>query len=179
MKIDKQILGWGTGSLILGIIMAVLNLHDSWSKYADLADSYLFTPGLVSIIITFILVANKHPQKDRKLYNLFKRWNVKLKHQAYLTALLFLGVITFSINNPKELIQILHLVFTGSAMLSAYLILIFYPKTRNKRILYTQMAITGILSFFLGFGLNLYTTAWAEVALSVPIFLFLLFTARE
>ena len=159
-------------ALVLGVAMAIINQHPSWSQYAgNPLDPFLYlTLGLITL--AFYGSSFAHPQYKRHLFWLLNI-PVRFEHIARFTAFMFVGVLTFSVNSVFKFIEVLHLVFTGLAIGFGYLLLLFYTKTKKGRIWSYIGVSLGIIGFLLGFLLNLYSIAWAEVIAAIPLAIFL------
>jgi hypothetical protein len=85
----------------------------------------------------------------------------------------FCGVLIFGVNNEASIfgvsIYILHLVFTGIAIIFGNFLILFYAKTpRNRTLSYYKVGFS-LIGFALGFIFGLYSTTWAEVFAALPI----------
>ena len=172
--------------LVLGVVMAILNYADSWSGHHYTPYDPLLYTVLLSIVITFFSSSTnaKNRFKELTAFYLFKRRiSYRLEHALRLTAFLFCGVIVFGVNNTLPIlgikIQMLHLIFTGSAILSGYVTMLLYPETKKGRMLsYTGVSI-GLVGFMLGFAFNVYSVSWAEVIASLPMAILIYFINNE
>lgn len=155
-------------ALILGIVMAILNLYGSWSQHHLTAyDPFLYAT-LVCISFSFLMASAIHDDKYKVLTKVFGI-SYRLEHCFRLTAYFFAGVIVFGVNSPVEFIETLHFVFTGLGIVSGYIGFIFYSKTKKERIWSYIGTLIGIGGFVAGFLFKLYSTSWAEVIAAIPL----------
>ena len=158
-----------------GVLVAIMNKKPSWSQQHNTDYDFLLYLTLGSILITFIKASDNHPQREREITSinwLPKRLSIKLKHGFFITALMFLGIITFGVNHRLEWVVNLHLMFTGLAILTGYLTMLTYPEGNNHKWSNIGAAI-GLTGFILGFVFNLYSVSWAEVIISIPLAIFI------
>jgi hypothetical protein len=156
----------------IGVVMAALNLHASWSQYSGFDADPLLYSCLFLISQSFMVISFSHQQKKLKLFNAFGV-DVRFEHVAIFTAFMFGGIITFSVNSPVKYVELAHLLFTALGIVSGYILLLFYAKTKTAR-LWTYVAVAfGLIGFAVGYFFKVYSVAWAEVIASAPLAVFL------
>lgn len=139
-----------TIAFILAFLMAVLNLAPSYSQLADTVNEPLLNLFLGAIIIAFML---RKQQMD------------------VITAIMFIGVNAFSVNSSLQWIVNLHLLFTGLAIISAHLGVIFQAKNEIFKLsAYISMAVSFSL-FSMGYFLDWYSVGTAELIVSLIVLL--------
>ena len=155
-------------ALVLGVIMAILNLYGSWSQHhLTVFDPFLYAT-LCSISFSFVMASFAHKHKYRVLTKFFNI-EYRLEHCFRLTAYLFAGVIVFGVNSPIKFIELLHFIFTGLGIVSGYIGLLFYYKNKKGRLFSYFLTLIGVGGFVLGFIFKLYSTSWAEVIAAAPL----------
>ena len=155
-------------ALLLGTLMAVLNLYPSWSQTAGTIHDPLLYATLVSIFGIFMISSLTLWQSEVEITKIL--WIRLGLGQAFrLIAYLFAGVIIFSVNNEYWLVEYLHLIFTGSAILFGYIAMITYPKFKREKLLALVGSLFGVTGFLLGFVFDTYSVAWAEVIAATPL----------
>ncbi|NNE30733.1 MAG: hypothetical protein HKN40_00030, partial [Winogradskyella sp.] len=144
-------------AFIIGVTMAILNLYPSWSQYAGNVQEPFLYATLFFISLAFMMVSFEHPDKLKELF-VVKGMEVRLEHITRVIAYLFGGVLVFSVNSEVKVVETLHLIFTGSAILTGYLMLMtFYKQSIVKKNLALLGTLFGIIGFSCGFFLNLYS----------------------
>ena len=135
-------------AFVLGFIMAVLAFNPSWSQYADTSNEYLLYLCLGAIVMAFMKRGQKFDE---------------------ITAVMFIMVGVFSVNSENKTIEILHLIFTGLAIISAYVSLIA-NQTDPMMIKSSYVALgTALVLFLGGYFFSWYAVAIAELLVSVPL----------
>ncbi len=166
-------------ALLLGVLMALLNLYPSWSQTAGSNHDPLLYATLFCIATSFMIASFAHPQKRMNITKMWVIGNFRLEHYFRVVSYLFGGVLAFSVNNEFEIVEILHLVFTGSAIAVGYLGLILYPTTQKGH-LYSWIGFClGVGGFLLGYVFGWYSIAWGEVIASIPLAIFMLVTWKN
>jgi len=155
-------------AILLGVIMALLNIHGSWSQHHLTAyDPFLYAT-LCCIAFSFLMASFAHAEKFKILTKVFGI-TYRLEHCFRLTAYFFAGVIVFGVNSALLIIENLHFIFTGLGILSGYIGLLLYSKTKKERLWSYIAVVIGIGGFIVGFVLKLYSTSWAEVIAAIPL----------
>lgn len=146
------------------IIMVSLNSYPSWSQYARSLQEPLLLLALSAISSLFLLRSNGF--KDGN-YILFKFLGVdfRVKQMNTLTGFFFIGVLCTPVTHPNIIISSLHYVFTGFAIVTACLEVVFYNK---KAWSYIIIAL-GLIGFGLAFILRLYSVGMGEIIVALPI----------
>lgn len=156
--------------LSLGILTSILGIYESWSQQ-DLTDfSTVLKATLWCISVGFILASFWHADKELVLTKFFKKgieW--RLEHSLRFTGFMFAGVLIFGVNSEVKWVSDLHYIFTGAGIVSGYIGLLFWSKTKRQR-LWSYIAVAiGIGGFVLGFIFKYYSTSWAEVIAAFPL----------
>jgi hypothetical protein len=139
---------YATIAFILGFIMTVLAFNPSWSQYADTFNEYLLYMCLGAIIMAFMKRLNKYDE---------------------VTAVMFIMVGAFSVNSTVKWVEIAHLIFTGLAIVSAYISLIANQTDKMMRLSsYIALGMATVL-FLGGYFFSWYAVAVAELIVSVPL----------
>ena len=173
-------------AIFLGVVMAVFQFSDSWSQnhYTE-NDPFLYLT-LFCISSTFICARFRHPDRYREVTKVGKI-SVRLEHLVTLTFFLFGVVITFGVNNnaiaitsfwlvPDITVSFLHLVFTGLAIGSGYIMLMTYPESKKGHTWALIGLCFGGLGFILAYVFSLYSIAWGEVLAAIPFAVFMYVT---
>jgi len=166
-------------SLVLGLLMAVLNLYPSWSQYAGTMHDPLLYSTLVCISSLFMISGFTNPNKEVEITKIWLLGRITLGQCFIAVAYLFGTVITFSVNNPSKIIEALHLAGTGSAILFGYVAMVTYHRSKRAQLIALIGAIVGILGFVGGFVLKIYSVAWGEVVAAIPLAIFVNLTYEE
>ncbi|EAR14665.1 hypothetical protein [Robiginitalea biformata] len=164
----------------LGIlVMVVLKLAESWSQNHATANEPWLNATLIGIVATFTIRSMAHPLAGKGLFilNLFRIKWVRNRHLCAATAILFAGVLIFGVNSPTSWVQTAHLIFTGLAIASVYLNLLFYPETKVGRFLAVLGAVVGIGGFISAFWWD-HTIAEGEMIAAVPVIAWVLLTTK-
>ena len=161
-------------AFVIGVFMALLNLYPSWSQYAGNAEDPFLYATLFLICLSFYGASVVHSKRYKILFWI-KSTDIRFEHLARVVAFLFGGVLIFSVNSPVKFIEILHLIFTGSAIGIGYVLLWFY----TKKVWSFIGVCFGVIGFVLGFVFNLYSTAWAEVLAALPLGIFMYMTIND
>jgi len=156
-------------ALSLGILMAILNLYPSWSQTAGTVHDPLLYSTLFCISSLFMIASFESGNIDREITKIWLIGSLKLGQLYKLVSYMFGGVIVFSVNNEFQLIEHLHLIFTGLAIFWGYIGLITYPETTKGKTWAIIGFVFGIGGFLGGFVLNWYSTAWSEVLAALPL----------
>ncbi len=166
-------------TLLLGVLMAVLNLSPSWSQSAGNSHDFLLYGCLFCISSALMIASFAHPEKDKEISKFPILGTIRLEHSFRLTAYFFGGVIACSVNSELWLIETLHLIFTALAITSGYVGLMLYPDT-NKGHTYALIGfIFGVGGFLIGYIFGWYSIAWGEVLASIPLAVFMLKTWKN
>lgn len=154
-------------ALLLGFIMAIFAFNESWSQnHTSAYDPFLYMT-LFCISIVFMISSYNHPEKIRELTIMFGK-QIRLEHLLRLTCMLFGGVIVFGVNSPLYIVETLHLIFTGSAIISGYFMIIKYSQTKIGKIWSIAGVVFGVSGFLAAFLLHVYSIAWGEVIATIP-----------
>lgn len=137
-----------TIAYILAFVMTVLNFAPSFSQLADTAHEYLLYGFLGSVVMAYV---ERGEQYDK------------------LTAIMFIMVGVFSVNSTLKWVEIAHLIFTGAAIISAYIGLIANQTERMYKIASWSSMIIGTLLFVFGYFFNWYSVAVAELLVSTTL----------
>jgi hypothetical protein len=161
-------------ALVLGILMAVLNIYQSWSQHhlSDLEP--LLYIVLLCISFSYLMASFEHKNELKEITKVFGM-SFRLEHAFRLNAYLFAGVIIFGVNSSIAWVEIAHFIFTGLSIILGYLTMLTYSSSKRY---YLHTAI-GLGGFILGFIFGLYSTSWAEVIAAIPLALFLYTTLDE
>lgn len=161
-------------AFVIGVFMALLNLYPSWSQYAGNTEDPFLYATLFLICLSFYGASVAHNKRYKTLFWV-KSIDIRFEHLARVVAFLFGGVLIFSVNSPVKFIEILHLIFTGSAIGIGYVLLLFYTKKA-----WSLIGVGfGVIGFLLGFVFGVYSVAWAEVIAAIPLALFMYMTIND
>lgn len=161
-------------ALTTGIVMASLDLYNSWSQHESTPEEPMLNFTLLCIIGTFLIRSFTHPEKGRAAF-----WGLRHKHLCRIVAGLFAGVLVFSVNHPEHWISTAHLIFTGSGIGMAYITqLAFFEKSSQAFWGTLAGAIGGIGLFILGWWFGFYSVGTAEVLAAFPIVIFVIGTNK-
>ena len=166
-------------TLVLGLLMAILNLSPSWSQSAGKPHDFLLYGCLFCISSALMIASFAHPEKDKEISKFPVMGQIRLSHSFRLTAYLFGGVIMCSVNSELWLIETLHLVFTGLAILSGYVGLVLYPETNKGHNWALVGLVFGVGGFLIGYLFNAYSIACGEVLASIPLAVFMIKTWND
>lgn len=156
-------------ALGLGILMAILNLYPSWSQTAGTVHDPLLYATLFCISSVFMIASYNSANINRTITKIWLINTLTLGQLYRIVSYMFGGVIAFSVNNNFWLIEYLHLIFTGLAILWGYIGLLTYPETTKGKLWALNGFIVGVGGFLMGFVFNIYSTAWAEVIAAIPL----------
>lgn len=158
-------------ALLTAIAMVVLSFAPSFSQLTWTKFDYLLYAFLISIIVSFFLRAIFGEIKDK-----FVIGKSRVKHFDLVTAMLFCGVLIFSVNNDIHIIEQLHLIFTGLAIATPYFCLL--ARQRDKLSLISAIMATscGLIGFSVGFFTSMYSTGEGELLAAFPLSIDLLFS---
>jgi hypothetical protein len=150
----------------VGILMASLDLYNSWSEHEGTPEEPFLTVTLLCIILTFYTRALTFPEYQHRVWS------------GIITAM-FCGVLIFSVNHPDILVNSLHLAFTGAGIGTAYISQLIYFERRTPAF-YGSIAgsIVGIGLFLGGYWMGWYTVATGEVLAAWPIIIFIIGTNK-
>lgn len=162
-------------ALTIGLIMAILNLYESWSQHAGTIHDPMLYVTLFLISLCFIMTSFQHPKKDRVLMTI-KQMDIRTEHFLRITSYLFGGVIVFSVNSESNAVSSLHLLFTGLAILSGYIVMITYPKTKKGYAWAIAGFVFGAVGFLSAYLFHAYSIAWGEVLAAFPLCVWILKT---
>jgi hypothetical protein len=154
--------------------MSVLGCYDSWSKHHATELDLLFYSCLVPIIMIYITSYSGHPKREEYVSKNFQ--GIKLKHLLMITGYLFLGVVICGVNSSWEWVQILHFIFTISAIITGYITMFsVWRRTPLAAFLYALIGVGGLV---VGFTTDLYSLAWGEVIVAFPLALWMFLTIK-
>ena len=156
------LIGLSWAALSLGLLMAVLDLYNSWSEHEGEPEEPLLNGALLCIISTYLVRSFVYPHRQRMLWRFFR---LRVKHLNRIAAGLFAGVLIFSVNHPCDCwVNTLHLVFTGAGMFTALVEpVLYFPKYSTPWWgSIAGMAVAALL-FILGYKFALYTVSTGEV----------------
>lgn len=169
-------------AIILAIIMTALELAFSWSQLHLTKFEPLLYATLSAISLAFICKSFTDVNRNKKV---FKR--IRVRDLDFTTGVLFLCVMIFGVNSEVLFIEKSHLVFTGLAILIAYLNMVLeaniidtneYSETYKKLMQQSTRAgfVLVLISFPLGLLTDLYNTGTAELIATIPLGIRLLTT---
>lgn len=161
-------------ALTLGVLMAILNIYQSWSQHHLSTLEPLLYVVLLCISFAYLMASFAHLDKLKEITKILGM-SFRLEHAFRLNAYLFAGVIIFGVNSSVKWIEISHFVFTGLSIVLGYLTMLTYSSSKRY---YIHTAI-GLGGFILGFIFGLYSTSWAEVIAALPLSIFLYTTLNE
>ena len=167
-------------ALVLGSVIAVFQLAESWSQlHLTVFDALLYAT-LFFIIVAFFKSASHHPEKKKEITKLFwKRISFRLEHAFNCLGYLFGGVLILGVNSEIPFVEYGHLIFTGSAIVLGYITILIYPETNIGKAWSYWATAFGLGGFVLGFFFSLYSIAWAEVCAAIPLAIFLILTMKK
>lgn len=139
---------YATTAYILAFLMTVLNYAPSFSQLADTMHEYLLYGFLGSVVMAFM--------KRNELFD-------------EATAFMFIMVGVFSVNSTSSTIEILHLIFTGLAIITAYISLIVNQTDKIMKISSYASFGVGALLFSFGYFFNWYSVAVSELLVSTTL----------
>lgn len=170
---------WIYESSLCIFIMVILKLAESWSQNHGTPNEPFLHWALMGIIITFVIRSFAHNESGRGLFrlNMFGINWVRNKHLNATTVFLFAGVLAFGVNSATPWVQTAHLVFTGLAIASVYLNMIFYFESKVGKALSIIGLILGGGIFVTSFWLD-HTIAEGEAAAAVPIIIWIKLTSK-
>ena len=151
-------------ALSLALLMVVLNLYPSWSQYARSLEEPLLLATLSSISSAFLIRSFTFKDKYVILFK-FLGINIRVEHLNRITGFLFIAILCTPVTHPNAIIETLHLIFTGLAILTAILEIIFY----NKNKLAYLGAFFAVVGFVLAYFFNLYTIGLGELIVALII----------
>lgn len=161
-------------ALVLGLVMAVFNWNESWSQnHTSEYDPFLYAT-LFCISIVFMIASYEHPKWDRMVWDIGKK--IRLEHLLRLVSMLFGGVIVFGVNSPLWIVENLHLVFTGAAIFSGYVMIVTYAETKKGKIWASIGAGFGVVGFLGAFLMHWYSVATGEVLATIPFVIWIFST---
>lgn len=108
--------------------------------------------------------SNKHCLRDKNLF-----WNFSQGTWNFIVSMLFACVMFFGVNSELKWVSNLHLVFTGLAIVSAYVSMLGYYKGGISLKASILAAVVGLGGFVFMFLWPLFTTAEAEMWAAFPI----------
>lgn len=167
-------------AILLGIVMAAMNLYPSWSQHALTYHQPLLSMLIGSIAFIYLIRSLTHPNSGYTFYWVFT--NVRMKHLNRYAAFFFLGIICTPVTHPEPIIGVLHWVFTGLAILFAYLEMWRYYRWSSEPELEKWALASGAVALFGmagGLWLNLWTVGWGEVIAAVPVGLHVFYTTKK
>ena len=151
-------------AIILGTVMVILNLYPSWSQYARSLEEPLLFATLSCISSIFLIRSFTFKERYYILFK-FLRIAIRVEHLNRITGFLFIGILLTPVTHPNGLIETLHFIFTGLAIVTALLDVIFYNK---KEWAYFISALATI-GFLLAFIFNLYSIGLGELIVALAI----------
>lgn len=159
-------------TLALTIIMVALNLYPSWSQYARSLHEPLLFGALTSISSTFLIRSFAHFQRLEE-----RIWGMRQEHIDRMTGFLFIGVLCTPVTHPAWYIETAHLIFTASAIGSAYLGLVT-ARPHGKLAAWVSFAV-GVGGFLGAFIFHLYSIGMGELIAAIPISIYVLATNKS
>jgi 1,4-dihydroxy-2-naphthoate octaprenyltransferase len=91
---------------------------------------------------------------------------------------MFFGIIVCPVTHPNLWVEILHLIFTGAAIVSAYTEMLFVYERKPEKWGNVLGVVAGCIGFSLGFFFDLYSISTAEVLAALPIAVYVLSTNK-
>lgn len=171
-----RVLSWK--AVLLGIIMVVIGLYNSWSEHALTPHAPFLTLTLSFIQDVYLIRSFTHYKRDMALFSV-RGMEYRIKHSNRVTWALFTGVLAFPVTHPSWVIESLHLLFTGLAIVSVYLEMLFYHK---KGVAFWSSVIgvvAGSFGFSGGFVFRWYSVALGEVFAAIPAIAHILTTNKK
>ena len=136
----------------------------SWSQNHTFRFDFLLNGALACIFSIFVIRSFTHPNKDDKVI-----WIIRRRHGCRIVAVLFFGVLVFGVNSELHWVRTLHMVFTASAILAVYLLMILVQKRTVERIAAILGAILGIGWFVVSVYNDMMNIADGEAIAALPI----------
>ncbi len=168
---------FSTVAIVMGLVMAILGMYESWSQHAGTVHDPMLYATLFCISSAFLVSNSNHPFKEREITKIFGI-SYKLKHAHMAIALFFGGVIVFSVNNSIWWVETLHLLFTGLAIGTGYITLLIYPETKKGHTWALVGFIIGVSGFLLAYLFHIYSIAWGEVIAAFPLIVWMYITLK-
>lgn len=161
-------------AFVIGVVMAILNLYNSWSQHAGTNHDPILYSTLFLIAIGFMMSSFEHPDKARVLNKIFVpfksgKMDLRVEHLLRVISYLFGGVLTFSVNSEIAFVSTMHLIFTGLAIGMGYVLILTYSTNAQNKTLSIVGVSLGAAGFLLAYFFNLYSVAWGEVIASIPL----------
>lgn len=155
------------------LVMTIGRTAFSWSQNHVTDYDFLLYMCLFGITMTFFLRSLFHVHRHRNLFWKFSQgtWN-------FIVSMLFACVMFFGVNSEVKFVSTLHLIFTGLAIVSAYVSMLgYYNKgvRLHGAILATSVGLGGFLFMFLW---PLFTTAEAEMWAAFPLMVWIFGTNK-
>ena len=164
---------------ILGIVtMVSLNLYPSWSQYARSSEEQLLLVTLSCISAIFFIRAFHFPRWQKTLFMWPVRANVR---QVNLwTGYMFLGIICTPVTIGVWWVEILHYLFTVSAILFAILadITNFYERAYAKALGWVGFGIA-IVGMVVGYWMPWWTLGVGEALAALPVAIHVIVTNNK
>jgi hypothetical protein len=164
-------------AMALAFIMTILDIHNSWSDHAMTPQVPLLNAAIGMICFIFLIRSLTYADREQVLFHIF-RMPFRVSHSNSLTWLMFFGIIVFHVTHPHLWVEILHLIFTGAAIVSAYTEMLFVYERKPEKWGNVLGVVAGCIGFALGFFFHLYSISTAEVLAALPIAVYVLSTNK-
>jgi sulfite exporter TauE/SafE len=169
--------------IALGILMVVMGLYNSWSehvvddRYRALLNALLWSASVFYMVSSYVLTNRK------KVLSKFLGMNIRFGQALRITSFMFLGILLSELENYTVVLWLpldtWHYIFTGLAIVSAYITWLFEADTRyHRRNSYIGLAF-GAITFLAAFIFDLYSVGLGEVLVTVPLFLYMTYQYRK
>lgn len=145
----------------------------SWSETVYTLVSPLLYVTLISVFGAFLLRAETHPRGNE--------WNIWYRNRQWnrITAYLFFGIAVTPVTHESAVIEALHLLFTGLGIVSGYVSMIGFQRTKPGMAVTILGTVIGGGGFLVGFLTNQYTIAVGELIAAVPLAAWVLNTNKD
>lgn len=155
-------------------LMVCLNLYPSWSEYARSYEEQLLFLTLGSIYGMYLLRSQTFENRERILF--YKPVKANVRQVNIWTAFMFFGILATPVTIGNPITEILHYVFTISAILFAYAgILNYYVGTRSRTISKISLLFP-LLGMVGGKFFGLWTVGVGELIAAFPVVIHILIT---
>lgn len=158
----------------LAIIMVALNLYPSWSQYARTLEEPLLLGCLWSISATYMLRSQRAINRNM---DIIKSYSVK--DLDVLTSVFFGLVLCTPVTHSDAWIQTAHYIFTGLAVLTAYLNLVLQQTDKAMKIATKISFGLALVIFPVGLLTDLITVGMAELAVSAALLIHIVTTKTD
>lgn len=159
-------------AIVLGFIMATMNLYPSWSQHAGTLHDPLLYSALFCISSLFMISSFTSSCRDNEITKIWLVGSFRLGQCFRLVAYLFGGVITFSVNSTDVFVSTMHLICTGLAIFFGYVAVLTYPTTKQFKKLALIGTVIGVSGFLGAYLLNMYSIGWGEFIAAIPLAIF-------